>query len=120
MQIAFDKFTAPQPSAIWSTQFFENLTFEASSTLRYLEILEQNSVQDWKFSPIEPNGAYHSSLSPNEPILHSKDLTEIMAKMFDAFCAGSRSVCLTAKNGANAIVHFAKVCSAIALAMIVF
>lgn len=92
----FEQFLAPDPSAVFSHQYFGSLTFEGTlaSELRtcYPTILPRHSVKSWTFRDEVCTISTAMTVRPSEMIPHYEDIREIIDQIPEAYARSARSV----------------------------
>lgn len=112
--MSYGKYASPNTLAMYSSQFFNELTFERASWLAkdYPVIASPGAMIHWVFHDAVPASAMATVVVPGEVIPHIKDLLPICKQMEDAFNAGQRSVVATFLESGQYIeknIHFSKV-----------
>ncbi|KAF8871474.1 hypothetical protein CPB84DRAFT_1692189, partial [Gymnopilus junonius] len=110
--MAFDEFSAPSPTALFSEAFFSSLTFEQALDLNYLTIAPIHFVSSWSFSSeVQLSGAA-TLILPHEVVPCMASIQPILSAMQGAYAKGMRSVKMShpsAHGVTSSHYHFSKV-----------
>jgi hypothetical protein len=108
----FAVYNAPSASLLYSSAYFDKITFHDVAELSYPVIARKSSVTQWLFDYQEHNDTGATELSANEVVLHIDDLQPIIGEMEGAFNDGFRSVvivCTVDGYGVTRTYHMSKV-----------
>lgn len=108
----FDTYSMPDPSTTFSVPFFNRLTFQQVSHLRYPTIAPVGAVVQWTFVGDVPIVDATLCVDADETVPHALDILPICQQMEEAFLRGSRSVVIhmrVQEKDMFSLYHFSKV-----------
>lgn len=111
----FGQYATPLPSARYSSEFFDRLTFQEAKDLSYPYIAPAGTFTEFVFLDGVPSAATALNVLDNEIIPCLADLLPISSVMPGQYDDGKRSVGIMTQIGLGGdavyrICHFSKVC----------
>lgn len=114
----FDTYASPGINTAYSSQFFNDLTFQQAMGINYPTIAPPGSARYWVFANEIPTTANAVLVLPNEVVLHNNDLQQIIDEARLMFLMDKRAVHISMFiNGQkfDSVYHFSKVSLQISL-----
>ena len=108
----FAFYDTPSASLLYSSAYFDKITFQDVAELSYPIIARKGSVTQWLFNYQEHRDAGATELSTDEVVPHIDNLQPIIGEMEQAFNARFRSVvivCTVNGYGVTRHHHMSKV-----------
>jgi hypothetical protein len=110
----FESYVSSPLNALYSTGFFEKLTFNDALYLQIPPFAPRKSLIRWVFSDDPPSQAESYNVQPTELVPHPSDLLPISLEMRSAYDSGKKAVVLVLRSERgeelNLVYHFSKVC----------